>query len=69
MWTYLNLKILSFINALFPNIKFYRPGKDRIHWFMQAIIGGIAGAVMVYILSWVFSYVGDILGSLVNKGA
>ena len=67
-WTYLNQKIISFINALFPNLKFYRPRKDRVHWFMQAIVGGIALAVMLYILSWVFSYGGDILGSLVNKG-
>lgn len=68
-WTYLNQKIISFINALFPNLKFYRPRKDRMHWLMQAIIAGIALAVMLYLLNWVLSYLGDILGSLVNKGA
>jgi len=67
-WTHLNQKIISFINALFPNLKFYRPRKDRMHWLMQTIIGGIAIAVTLYILSWVFSYVGDILGGLVKKG-
>src|SRR3990167_1544663 len=68
-WTYLNQKIISFINSLFPNLKFYRPGKDRIHWLMQAIIGGIAVAVTLYILNLAVSYIGDILGSLVNKDA
>ncbi len=68
-WTHLNQKVISFIYAHFPNLKFYRPRRDRMHWLMRAIIGGIALAVMLYILSWAFSYVGDILGSLVNKGA
>jgi len=68
-WTYLNQNIISFINALFPNLKFYRPRKDRMHWLMQAIIAGIVLALILYILSWAFSYVGDILGSLVKKGA
>ncbi len=68
-WTYLNQKIISFINTLFPTLKFNRPRKDPMHGLIKAIIAGIAIAVMLYILNWVFSYVGDILGSLVNKGA
>ena len=67
-WTYLNQRMMLFINDVFPNIKFYRSGKDRLHWLMQAVIGGVAIAVTLYILSWIFSFVGDILGGLVEKG-
>lgn len=66
-WMYLNQKTISLLNGFFPNLKFYRPRKDRVHWLMQAIIGGVALAVMLYILSWLFSYVGNILGSLLKK--
>ncbi len=69
IWVYLNQQIISFINSLFPNLKFYRPRKDQMHWFMRTLIGGIAVAVTLYVLNWAFSYVGSILGSLVNKGA
>ena len=66
-WTYLNQKILSLIKFYFPNLKFYRPSKDRIHWLMQALIGGVAVAITFYILNLVFTYIGDILGDLISK--
>ncbi len=67
VWTYLNQIILSSITGVFPNLKFVRPRKDRMHWFMQALIGGCAIGVMLYVLNWVFSYVGDVLSGLVRK--
>jgi len=67
-WTYLNHKIVSYINSLFPNLKFYRPTKDRIHWLMQAVVAGIVLAVMLYFLGLLFSYVGEILGGFINNG-
>ncbi len=69
MWTYLNQKIVAYIYSLFPNLKFYRPPKDRLHWLMQAVVGGIAVAVTLYVLGLVFSYIGGVLGVFINKGA
>ena len=67
-WMFLNQRILIFVNGLFPNVKFYRARKDRIHWFMQAVIGGIALAITLYLLNRLFIYIGDILGGLVRTG-
>lgn len=66
-WTYFNQKIILFINRLFPNLKFYRAGKDRMHWFMQSIVGGFTFLIALYILNRVFSFVGDILSYVVKQ--
>ncbi len=59
---------LIFVNGLFPNVKSYRARKDRIHRFMQAVIGGIALAITLYLLNRLSIYRGDILGGLVRTG-
>ncbi len=68
-WTYLNQRILWVLNAVFPNMKFYRPDKERLHWLMQAIVGGIVFAVVIYILGQAFSFLLDVLSSFVRKDA
>ncbi len=60
-------RIISFIRNLFPNLKLYRPDKDRIHWIMQAIIGGMAFAITWWLLSKALLYLGDILSSVIRK--
>ena len=67
IWSYLNNIIINGINNLFPSMKFYRPAKNRIHWLMQAIVGGIAVAVTLYFLTFLLSYIGEILGTYINK--
>ncbi|MFA6052122.1 MAG: hypothetical protein WC762_05980 [Methylobacter sp.] len=69
IWSYLNQILIMGLNKLFPNLKFYRPSKERFHWFMQAIVGGIAVAVTLYFLGNMFSYIGEILGAFINKNA
>jgi hypothetical protein len=66
LWAFLNQKLIISTHKLFPNIKIYRPGKDKYHWLMQAIVGGIAVAITLYILGFVFSYIGDALGKFIN---
>jgi hypothetical protein len=66
-WMFLNQRILVFVNGLFPNLKFYRPRKDRVHWLMQAVIGGIALAITLYLLNRLFLYAGEILSGLVRS--
>lgn len=68
-WGYLNQKILFFVDRVFPNLKFYRPDKDQSHWFTQAIIGGIALAITLWILNFSFSYIGQVLSEFVNKSS
>lgn len=69
VWTYLNQRILWLLNAAFPNLKFYRPDKERLHWLMQAIVGGIVFAIVMYVLGQAFSFLVDILSGFVRKGA
>jgi hypothetical protein len=66
-WTYLNNQILAYINQLFPNVRFARVGRERVHWIMQAIVGGIALAIVLFALNLIFSYFGDVLGSFIAK--
>jgi len=63
-WGYINNAVLRYVHHVFPNVQFYRPDKDKANWLMQAIIGGIAAALAVYLLGGLFSYIGDFLGGL-----
>jgi len=63
-WTYLNRKLFEWINRLFPNLKFYRPQKDRLHWLIQATIGGISSVLALYILNLLFTYLKNIVEQL-----
>jgi len=44
-WTYLNQRLLALVGYAFPNLKFYRSTKDRLHWLLQTVIGGIVVAI------------------------
>lgn len=66
-WTYLNQRVLYLFSSVFPNMKFYRPDKERLHWLMQAIIGGIVFAIVMYILGQVFIFILDILSGFMHK--
>ena len=66
-WTYLKGLLYGVVNKYFPNINFYRSDKDRIHWLMQAIIGGIALAFTLFLLNLAFSFVGDFLGNILSN--
>lgn len=68
LWTYLNQKILSLVYALFPSVKFYRPDRDKLHWLLQAIVGGILVAITLFLLNLLFGFIGKILGQLINTG-
>jgi hypothetical protein len=66
IWTYLNPIILSSITGIFPNIEFFRPRKDHLHWLIKAIVGGSSLGIVLYILSWLFSFVGEFLKGFVR---
>lgn len=68
-WTYLNQSILRLLNIAFPNIKFFRRDKERLHWLLQAIVGGAVGAAVLYFLSQTGAFILEIIGTLVNKNA
>lgn len=63
-WTYLNQLILRIVNLAFPNVKFLRSDKERLHWLLQAVIGGIAGAAALFFLNQVFMLFLEMIGSL-----
>jgi uncharacterized membrane protein HdeD (DUF308 family) len=68
-WTYLNQLLLRLLNTAFPNIKFLRRDKERLHWLLQAIVGGIVGAAVLYAIGQAAAFLLDLLANLVSKNA
>jgi hypothetical protein len=66
-WMFLSQQVIRLINTAFPNIKFYRPNKEHLHWIFQAVIGGAVAAVVLYVLGQAASFLLDILSALVRK--
>lgn len=62
----LKKKLKNIVFLSFPAIKFYRANKDRSHWLIQALVGGIVVAITIYALSKAFSYIAAILGVFVK---
>ncbi|MDT8375801.1 MAG: hypothetical protein RQ867_03570 [Mariprofundaceae bacterium] len=67
-WMYFRFLITKYVNKYFPSIKFYRPSKDRMHWLMQALIGGITAAIVILLLGKGFSFIGHFLGRITSNG-
>ena len=63
-WGYINNIVLARVHKIFPNIQFYRPDKDRVNWLMQALIGGAATALMLYVFGLIFSYIGEFISAI-----
>lgn len=68
LWTYINQRLLSLVQTVFPNIKFYRQEKDSMHWLLQAIVVAIIGAVVLFLLNLVLTYVGRVAGAFIKRG-
>lgn len=68
-WTYLNQLVLRLIDAAFPNVKFFRRDKDRLHWLLQAIVGGIVGAAVLYVIGQAAAFLLELLSTLVSKNS
>ena len=66
-WSYLNRLIHGFLNYIFPNVYFYRPDKHRVTWLMQIIVAAIIGAITLWILGLLSSYLIDIISGFVEK--
>jgi hypothetical protein len=67
-WMFLSQQVIRLMNIAFPNIHFFRPDKERMHWLFQAIIGGIVAAAVLYALSQVFAFFSEFLSGIVSKG-
>jgi hypothetical protein len=65
-WSYLNELMLFYINKSFPCIQFNRSDKDRVHWIMQAIIGGAAFALTLWAVAKIFSYFVEMLSNFIT---
>ena len=68
-WAFLSQLILRLMNMSFPNIKFFRRGKESLHWLLQAIVGGIVVAIVLYIVDQSASFVLQVVGGLLRKDA
>lgn len=63
-WVYINNIVLNRVHKIFPNIQFYRPDKDRINWILQGLLISVAGALMLYVFSLVFTFIGEFLSEI-----
>lgn len=68
-WNFVYFLANRLLVAGFPSIKFLRAGKEKLHWFMQAIVGGLVGAVLLFLLSQAMTFVLEFMATLVNKNA
>ena len=50
LWGYLNQRLLALLDVVFPNMRFYRPNRDRLHWLLQNLIGGVVVLIVVSVI-------------------
>lgn len=67
LWGFINQRLLALVDATFPNVRFYRPDRDRLHWLAQALVGGVAIALSLFLLNLLFKYVGKIIGQWIGE--
>ncbi len=72
LWGYVNQWLLALLNVAFPNIRFHRPYRDRLHWLFQNLIGGvvvlIVGSVILFILKLLLDYFVAVFGKYFVSG-
>lgn len=68
VWSYLKGLISSAVEKGFPNIEFSRPNKNRFRWLIQAAVGAVVGALVLYLLHLIFQFVADELSKLFSNG-
>lgn len=68
-WTYLNHLILRLMNTAFPAIKFFRRDREKLHWLVQTMVGGIVVAAVLYAIGQAAAFLLEMLGTLVNKSS
>lgn len=65
LWMYMNQLVLKGIDLTFPNIKFQRNNNTVLHWVLQAVVGGVIAAFVLYVLGLGMDEVGKIFRSLI----
>jgi hypothetical protein len=66
IWAYINTQIGNLLNYTFPNLRFHRTGKGTLHWFGQALVGGVFAAFLLFLLDQVFALVGAVLSNIIK---
>ena len=67
IWVFMNQKILWYIGVIFPNVKFIRPNKYSVHWFLQTLISTIFIAAGLFVFGKIWAFLVTILGSILNN--
>ncbi|HEB1251252.1 TPA: membrane domain protein, partial [Escherichia albertii] len=67
LWSFAIPLIIKLIDFLFPSVKFVINGKNYFHWSVQAIIGAIASAVILYFISSMLLFALEMLNSIIKK--
>lgn len=67
LWSFAIPVIIRLVDFLFPNVKFVINGKNYFHWSVQAIIGAIASAVVLYFIGSMLLFALEMLNSIIKK--
>lgn len=67
LWGFMNRWLKAIVTKAYPKIVFYRPHKNRLHWLIQAVVGGLIAALVLFLLGQSFDYAGRVLGFLVER--
>ena len=65
VWTYGSRVLFNFVNTRFPNVEFFRPDKERLHWLVQTVFGGVVVALTLYLIGLIFGYAGTVLSEYI----
>ena len=66
LWDLVKTWLNNILRLSFPRIEFFRPKKDGSHWLLQTLVGSIVVALTFYILTWIFTYIGSVLGAFIK---
>ncbi|MEG2398637.1 MAG: membrane domain protein [Hafnia sp.] len=67
LWSFAIPVIIRLVDFLFPNVKFIINGKNYFHWSVQAIIGAIASAVILYFIGSMLLFALEMLNGIIKK--
>lgn len=69
LWVPIADKARQLLRSTFPRVRFDRPAQDKLAWLYRSVVAGLVLAVALYVLGFLFTYAGKVLGAFIATGA